>query len=345
MPHAALRRILTVVRPGAAYNRRMELTAAQLGRMNVADFWPLVKKSVASWSDDYAASMGAALAYYTIFSLAPLLLIVIAIAGLVYGEEAARGAIFNQISGLVGPDGATAVQGLLKSVNKPTESIIATVIGIGTLLLGATTVFGELQDALNRIWRAPALVDQSGVWKLIRRRLLAFGMILTIGFLLMVSLLLSAALAAIGSWLGPRFAGWEIVLHVINFVIGFAVTTALFAAIYKIMPRVNIAWRDVILGSAVTSLLFGIGKFLIGLYIGKSTVASGFGAAGSIAVLLVWVYYSTQIFLLGAEFTWVYANTFGSRQGKDELAAEPPAVPARDAADGGHDVLPVSAAH
>ena len=306
-------------------------------KLTLKDLFELIRKSVISWSDDYAPSMGAALAYYTVFSIAPLLLIVIAIAGLIYGEDAARGAIFNQISGLVGNDGAAAIQGLLKSVNKPSESIIATVVGIGTLLLGATTVFGELQDALNRIWRAPALVDKGGVWSLLRRRLLAFGMILTIGFLLIVSLILSAILAAVGSWM-QSFAAWEVVLHLINFAISFCVTTVLFAMIYKIMPRVNIAWRDVWLGAAVTSLLFSIGKFLIGLYIGKTGVASGFGAAGSLAVLLVWIYYSTQVFLMGAEFTWVYANLHGSRKGKDQVAQPAAAVPARGAADGDHGV-------
>ena len=313
-------------------------------RPRFADIWPLIKKSVSSWSDDYAPSMGAALAYYTIFSIAPLLLIVISIAGLVYGEDAARGAIFAQISGLVGAEGATAIQGLLKSVNKPSESIFATVVGIVTLLIGATTVFGELQDALNRIWRAPALTEQGGLWNLLRRRLLAFGMILTIGFLMIVSLVLSALLAAFSAWFGPNFVGWEVLLHVINFAISFSVTTVLFAMIYKIMPRVNIAWRDVWLGAAVTSLMFSVGKFLIGLYLGKSSVASGFGAAGSLAVLLVWVYYSTQVFLMGAEFTWVYANMYGTRRGKDKLAQEPPPVPARSADDGGHDVISPAAA-
>ena len=310
-------------------------------RINFTDLWTLCKKSVVSWSDDYAPSMGAALAYYTVFSIAPLLLIVISIAGLIYGEEAARGAIFSQISGLVGDEGAAAVQGLLKSVNKPSESIVATIVGLVTLLLGATTVFGELQDALNRIWRAPALTETGGLWGLLRRRLLAFGMILTIGFLLIVSLLLSAATAAVGNWMGSGFVGWETLLHLINFSIGFGVTTVLFAMIYKIMPRVNIAWRDVWLGAGVTSLLFSIGKFLIGLYIGKTSVASGFGAAGSLAVLLVWIYYSTQVFLMGAEFTWVYANEFGSRRGKDPaaVATPPPLVPARSADDGDHGVV------
>ncbi len=296
----------------------------------------LLLRSVQSWSADYAPSMGAALAYYTIFSLAPLLLIVISIAGLAYGEEAARGAIFGQLSGLVGPEGAAAVQGLLKSVNEPSTSIIATVIGLFTLLLGATTVFGELQDALDRIWRAPAVANQSGVWKLIRRRILAVGMILGIGFLLIVSLVLSAALAALSNWAGPAFAGWEALAHVVNFVVSFVVITALFAMIYKIMPRVQIDWHDVWLGAAVTALLFSIGKFLIGLYLGRSGVASGFGAAGSLVVLLVWIYYSTQIFLLGAEFTWVYANTYGSRrcqtgdaEGREGAAEPVPPSPQR----------------
>ena len=226
----------------------------------------------------------------------------------------------------------------MKSVNKPSESIVATVVGVATLLIGATTVFGELQDALNRIWRAPALTDSGGLWDLVRRRLLAFGMILTIGFLLIVSLLLSAATAAISTWMGSGFVGWEALLHVINFSISFGVTTVLFAMIYKIMPRVNIAWRDVWLGAAVTSMLFSIGKFLIGLYIGKTSVASGFGAAGSLAVLLVWIYYSTQVFLMGAEFTWVYANMYGSRRGQDRIA-DAPVVPGRSAPDGDHGVV------
>ena len=307
-------------------------------KLTFTELFEIIKKSVQSWSDDYAPSMGAALAYYTFFSIAPLLLIVISIAGLVYGQDAARGAIFGQISGLVGTDGAAAIQGLLKSVNKPSESIVATIVGIGTLLIGATTVFGELQDALNRIWRAPALIDKGGLWSLLRRRLLAFGMILTIGFLMIVSLVLSAILAVLGKWL-QSFAAWEVLLHLINFVISFGVTTVLFAMIYKIMPRVTIVWRDVWLGAAVTSLLFSIGKFLIGLYIGKTGVASGFGAAGSLAVLLVWIYYSTQVFLMGAEFTWVFANLHGSRKGTDSVAVPAPAVPARSAEDGDHGLV------
>lgn len=274
------------------------------------------KKAVTSWLDDYAPSMGAALAYYTVFSIAPLLLIVISVAGLVFGEAAARGAIFAQLSGLMGDQGALAVQGLLSSVNKPAEGIIATVTGVALLVVGATTVFRELQDALDRIWRAPML-PKGGAWGMVRSRLLSFGLIMGIGFLLMVSLVASAAFAALGKWWAPVFGGWALVGQVVNFLFGFAVTVVGFAMIYKLMPRAQVQWRDVWVGAAVTALLFSIGKHLIGLYIGKSSVASGFGAAGSLVVVLVWVYYSAQIFLLGAEFTWVYAHEFGSLKGKE----------------------------
>ena len=204
------------------------------------------------------------------------------------------------------------IQGLLEAVNKPTEGIVATVIGISLLVLGATTVFGELQDALDRIWRAPARDKSTGLFNLLRVRLLSFSMIMGIGFLLMVSLVASAALAALGKWWSPLFGGWATLAQAVNFVFSFVMVTVVFAMIYKIMPRVRVQWRDVWVGAAVTALLFTIGKHLIGLYIGKSSVASGYGAAGSLVVVLVWVYYSAQIFLLGAEFTWVYAHTFGS---------------------------------
>lgn len=276
----------------------------------------LGRKAVMSWLDDYAPSMGAALAYYTVFSIAPLLLIVISVAGLVFGEAAARGAIFEQLSGLMGQQGAMAVQGLLNSVNKPAEGIVATITGLLLLVLGATTVFRELQDALDRIWRAPAEDKNAGVWKMVRTRLLSFGLIMGIGFLLMVSLVASAAFAALSKWWAPLFGGWALVGQIVNFVFGFAVTVVGFAMIYKLMPRAKVEWRDVWVGAAVTALLFSIGKHLIGLYIGKSSVASGFGAAGSLVVVLVWVYYSAQIFLLGAEFTWVYAHEFGSLKGR-----------------------------
>jgi len=262
------------------------------------------------------------LAYYTMFSIAPLLLIVISIAGMIFGVEAARGEIFSQLQGLMGQQGADAVKGLLESVSKPAESITAMLVGTVLLLIGATSVFGELQDALDRIWRAPKR-HKGGIWGLLRARLLSFGMITGIGFLLMVSLVVSAALAAIGKLWGPLFSDWEILASTIDFLATLAFTTVVFAMIYKTMPRARVDWADVWIGAAVTSLLFTIGKLLIGLYIGKSGVTSGFGAAGSLVVVLVWVYYSAQIFLLGAEFTWAYALTFGSR--KEQPV--PPAAP------------------
>ncbi len=213
----------------------------------------------------------------------------------------------------MGKQGAAMIEGLIKSASEPNKSATAAVIGVIVLLIGATTVFGELQDALDRIWRASARVKTTGIFTLLRARLLSFGMILGISFLLMVSLVVSAGLSALGKWWEPMFAGWEVVAQFVNFVISLALVTVLFALIYKIMPRVTIAWRDVWIGAAVTSLLFTFGKLLIGLYIGKSGVASTFGAAGSLVVLLLWVYYSAQIFLLGAEFTWVYAHELGSK--------------------------------
>jgi membrane protein len=282
--------------------------------------WTLVKNAASSFSDDYAPSMGAALAYYTMFSIAPLLFIVILIAGLIFGEEAASGQIFAQLRGLIGEQGAEAIQTMVQGVREPAKGAIGTLVSSVALLIGSTTVFAELQSALDRIWRAPAREKTSGIWALLRARLLSFGLILGIGFLLIVSLIASAALAALGKWWGPLLGDWETLAQVLNFALSFALFTTGFALIYKFMPRAKIEWRDVWIGAAVTALLFTIGKFLIGLYIGKSAIASGFGAAGSVIIVLVWVYYSAQIFLFGAEFTWVYAHEFGSRRG----AARPP---------------------
>jgi membrane protein len=289
-------------------------------RPSPRQWWELFKGAAAAWSDDYAPSMGAALSYYTVFSMAPLLLIVISIAGLAFGEEAARGEVFGQLRGLLGDAPASAVEALLASLAKPERGITSTVVSVVVLLIGATSVFGELQDALDRIWRAPVRNRSGGLWKLVRARLLSFGMILGIAFLLMVSLVLSAAISALGKWWGSWFAEWELLLQAINLIVGYAMTTVVFALIYKVMPRVEVRWKDVWLGAAITALLFTIGRFLIGLYIGKSGIASGFGAAGSIAIIFVWVYYSAQIFLLGAEFTWLYARTYGSMR----LLPEPP---------------------
>ena len=277
-------------------------------------FWLLIKTTFNSWNDDYASSMGAALAFYTLFSIAPLLLIVLSIIGFVFGLEAARGEITDQLKNLMGEQSAMAVQALLQNVNKPKEGIIATIVGVVLLLVGATSVFGELQSSLNRIWCAPERPKLNSLIALIRERLLSFGMILGIGFILMVSLIFSAALSAIGQWWTPQFKEWILMLNIFNIVFSFLMTTAMFALIYKLMPSVRIRWNEVWLGAVITAILFAIGKFLIGLYIGRSAIASGFGAAGSLVALLVWVYYSAQVFLLGAEFTWAYSNIYGSRK-------------------------------
>ena len=271
--------------------------------MDLRHGWRLARRTIDAWADDYAPSMGAALSYYALFSIAPLLLIVIGVAGLVFGEQAARGEIFGQVAGLIGPEGAHTVEGLVASARKPESGILAMLVGFALLITGASTVFGELQNALDRIWRAPARVQAKGWWKLLRTRVLSFGMILGIAFLLMVSLVLSAVVSALGDWWG---------LHALDVLLSFALSTVLFAMIYKVIPRVRIAWRDVWVGAAVTAALFAIGKWLIGLYIGRSSTASAFGAAGSLVVLMVWVYYSSQIFLLGAEFTRLYAEEHGS---------------------------------
>jgi membrane protein len=295
---------------------------------NIGIVWQLTRQTLQSWLDDYAPSMGAALAYYTLFSLAPLLLIVISVAGMVYGEDAARGEIALQLQSLMGESGAKAVQDLLSSVHEPVKDSFASAIGLIVMFVGATTVFAELQDALDRIWRVPMRQKAGGWLSLVRARLLSFGMILAIGFLLTVSLVASAVLKAMGRWLEPVFGGWYLVMATVDAIGGFVLVAAMFALIYKTMPRIRIQWRDVWTGALLTSLLFGFGKFLIGLYLSRSGVISGFGAAGSLVIVLLWVYYSAQIFLIGAEFTWVYANVYGSR--KPPVAELTPTLAAPD---------------
>ncbi len=290
-----------------------------------AAWWGLVKQVATSWLDDYVPSMGAALAYYTMFSLAPLLLIVVSVAGLVFGEDAARGEIQAQLKDLMGESGAGAVQGLLASVREPGEGLTATAVGLVLLFVGATTVFAELQDALDRIWRVPGRLRKSGWLTLVRARLMAFGMILAVGFLLIVSLVTSAILDALGRRLDPLFGSWQAVVEAGNAIGGFLLVAFMFGLIYKVMPRQRILAADVWLGALLAALLFTGGKVVIGAYIGRSGVASGFGAAGSLVVVLLWVYFSAQILLVGAEFTCVYARTFGSRK-------PPPRVP--DASEG-----------
>lgn len=284
---------------------RFEQTSASwIGRQ-----WQIFLAAANAWMDDYAPSMGAALSYYTLFSLAPLLVLIIAIAGMVFGQDAAQGAIIAQLQGIMGKEGATAVQGLLQAAREPSSGIVASIVGGFLLLLGATAIFAELQTDLDRIWEVPEKEKPSGVWGWLRSRVLSFGLVLGLAFMLMLSLVVSAALAASSEWLGGGAAAESVLATVLNFIASFALFTVLFAMIYKIMPTAKISWHDVWMGAAVTALLFNVGKSLIGLYLAKSSVASGFGAAGSFVILVAWFYYSAQIFLFGAEYTWVYANS------------------------------------
>ena len=288
--------------------------ASPAPRLPLGEYWSLGMASVRAWNDDYAPSMGAALAYYTAFSLAPLLIIVIAIAGLVFGQAAARGEIVGELTSLVGPDSAKAVEAMLAGSSESRRGLMASFIGFVTLLVGATSVFGELQSSLDRIWKAPAMPQTAGLFATLRARLFSFGMVLAVGFLLLVSLVIGAALSALGKWSGTLLPGALVALQMINLAVGFGITTALFAMTYRLLPRVSIQWSDVWIGAIVTAVLFTVGKYLIGLYIGYAGTSSAFGAAGSLIVVLVWVYYSAQIFLLGAEFTWLFAHRHGSRR-------------------------------
>lgn len=289
--------------------------------MRPKQLFDLCRKSVDAWIDDFAPSMGAAIAYYTMFSLAPLLVIVIAIAGAVFGHEAVQGEIVAQLSGLIGREGAIAVQGLVRSASEPERGLIAGGISLVVLLIGATTVFAELQSALDRIWHVPEREKPTGVWAVLRARLLSFGLILALAFLLMVSLVVSAGVAAFGTWAGTLLPGAEFLLQIANLLVSMGIMTVLFAMIYKFMPTAPIGWHDVWVGAFVTAVLFELGKLLIGLYIGKSGMTESFAAAGSLVVLLAWVYYAAQIFLLGAEFTKVHADAHGSRAGEKAVAA------------------------
>lgn len=271
--------------------------------------WQMLLAAGNAWIDDYAPSMGAALSYYTLFSLAPLLVMIIAIAGMVFGQDAAEGAIIAQLQGIMGQEGATAVQGLLKAAREPSTGIVASIVGGLLLLLGATAIFAELQTDLDRIWEVPEKAKPSGVWGWLRARVLSFGLVLGLAFMLMLSLVVSAALAATSEWLSGGGAAESMLASVLNFIVSLALFTVLFAMIYKIMPTAKISWHEVWMGAAVTAFLFNIGKTLIGVYLVKSDVASGFGAAGSFVILVAWFYYSAQIFLFGAEYTWVHANS------------------------------------
>jgi membrane protein len=284
--------------------------------ISVKELGSLSKRAVGGWVEDRAASMGAALAYYTAFSIAPLLIIIITVAGLFFGRDAAQQAIIGEFQGLLGETGAAAISDILRSTGGIGGGIAAIVVGVAALLLGATTAFVELQDDLDRIWKAEPRAG-GGIVNLIRSRLLSLGMVLLIGFLLTVSLATSAAVAALGD---AMFADTAILLNVVTFVLSLAVVTVLFALIYKVLPNVDNKWENVWVGAAITAVLFEAGKFLIGLYIGKSSVASSFGAAGPFVVLMLWIYYSTQVFLLGAEFTYAHASRHDPRLRHDANA-------------------------
>jgi membrane protein len=277
-----------------------------------ATLWDLLKNAAKEWNQDEAPRLGASLAYYAVFSLAPLLVIALSIAGLVFGREAATGQVVEQIQGLIGRDAAVAVQEIIKNTSQPSAGILASLIGLIMLLFGASGVFNELEQSMNRIWDVPPK-PSSGLWTLIRDRFLSFLMVLGTGFLLLVSLIISAVLAALGEFFLDLVPGLSALVHVLNFVVSLAVITGLFALIFKYVPQAEIAWEDVWIGAALTAILFTIGKVLISLYIGHSSFSSAYGAAASFVVILLWVYYSSQILFFGAEFTQVYANTYGSR--------------------------------
>lgn len=279
--------------------------------MNLKAFISLLKETIAEWNEDKAPRLAAALAYYTVFSLAPVLIIVIAIAGLVFGQEAAQGEVVNQIQGLVGRDGAEVIESALKSAHRSGPGL-ASIINLVILLFGASGVFAQLQDALNTVWEVAPKPGQ-GLFNVLRQRFLSFAMVLVIAFLLLVSLVLSAGLAALSSLMNGLLPGFDFLWQLLNFAISFGVVTLLFAAIYKILPDAKVAWGDVWIGAAITALLFAIGKLLIGIYLGNASFGSAYGAAGSLVVILAWVFYSALILFFGAEFTQVYARRYGSR--------------------------------
>jgi membrane protein len=273
----------------------------------------LLKQAAWDWFDDSAPTLGAAVAYYTVFSLAPLFVIAVAIAGLVFGREAAQGQIFEQLRAMIGETSAAAMEDVVESANsQPRAGVFATIVGFVALIVGASGVFAQMQASLNAIWRVEPKPGR-GIWGLIQDRVLSFGFILIVGFLLLISLILTTIIAFIGEWFGGFLPGIETLIQILNAILSLAVITLLFAMIFKFLPDVKIAWRDVWIGALITAGLFTAGKEVLGLYLGKSGVASSYGAAGSLIVLLLWVYYSAQIVFFGAEFTKAYANRFGSR--------------------------------
>lgn len=275
--------------------------------MNLRSAWDMLRQTYDEWSADKAPRLGAALAYYTAFSLAPLLVIAIAVASLVFGERAAQGEIVKQIEGTIGPKAAEAIQDMLKNTHASGGSVLATIVGFVLLFFGASGVFVELQDSLDTVWKVKPKPDR-GFLDVVRDRFLSFTVVLGTGFLLLVSLILSAGLAAVGKFWASDAYIWQGV----NSLVSFAFVTLLFALIFKLLPDATVAWQDVWIGAALTALLFTVGKYLIGLYLGQGSTATAFGAAGSLAIILIWVYYSAQILLFGAEFTRVYALRRGA---------------------------------
>jgi membrane protein len=287
--------------------------------MKPKSLWKLLKTIVIKWLDDDPFQSAAALSYYTLFSLAPLLIISIAVAGFVFGHEAAHNQIVMTIQGLVGRESAEAVQAMIQSAsNRPESGMLSSLIGGIVLLFGAGGVVGQLQTSLNTIWGVKAESD-SGVHEFIRRRFISFAMVLAVGFLLLVSLTISALISGVAQFMGGLIGEAALIAHVLDILLSFGFITLLFATIYKLLPDVEIQWNDVLTGAAMTSVLFTIGKSLIGLYLGSSAITSIYGAAGSIITVLLWVYYSALIFLLGAEFTQVYAGMYGSGFGTNAV--------------------------
>jgi membrane protein len=288
----------------------------------------LFRRAAWAWWEDNALRLGASLAYYTLFAIAPVLLVAIAIAGLAFGPEAVRGEIVGQLDALVGRDGAAAVQSMLEGASRRQSGWLATIIGSITFVFAATGAFLELQTVLNTIWRVKPNPN-ANFTAFVRDRVRSFGLVLAIGFLLLVSLALSAALAAASAWINRYAPGVPLLWQTLNAVVSLAIITALFAMLYRFLPDVDLEWGDVITGAFVTAVLFTLGKQAIGFYLGQSATASSYGAAGSVIVLLLWVYYSTQILLLGAEFTRLYAETHGSRPQPEVFAEPDPAAPAK----------------
>jgi membrane protein len=291
--------------------------------MQLRDSWTILKETATDWNEDEAPRLAASLAYYTIMSLAPLVVIAMSVIGLIFDEDAARGHIASQLVGIVGEQAAKAIQGIVQNARTPSAGIVSSTIGIGVLLAGASGVFGELQSSLNTIWDV-APKPGRGIWGLVKARFLSFTMVLGVAFMLLVSLLLSAALAATGHFLESVLPGGEATWQIVTSVISLGMVTLLFALIFKVIPDVRIEWRDVWVGAIGTALLFTMGKLLLGLYLGKSTVSSSYGAAGSLVVLVLWVNYSAQILFFGAEFTQVHARHRGRelRPTKDAVPLE-----------------------